>query len=274
VIGIVTSSGLNNAIGRNGAQLGESRDNFIISRGETRMVQGYSVSYTGQGTNEEGLPTYNLSFVDPQGREFDMYPVAYESNRGQWIQNPDLKVWAEKDLFVAVSPSAMFGTTNDRGQIALARGESASLGGGAYTLQFVEFDLNVDHEMISDSADVAVGANLILTKTDTGETRELKPVYIIKSDRSVEYLQNSITDWNITVAFTGMNVDSGSINLGIEGVEMPPEDWLVVQAYEKPLISLVWIGFLLLSLGFCLSVYRRAMDQHAVTVRVRNSEAA
>ena len=274
VLGIVTSSGLNNPIGRNGAQLGASRDNFVISRGETRVIQGYTVTYTDQGINEEGLPTYNLAFEDPNGRPFEMQPVAYESNRGQWIQNPDLKIWADKDLFVAVSPSAMFGTTQERGQITLSRGESASLGGGAYSLDFVEFDLNVDHEMISDSAEVAVGANLLLTQTESGEQRELKPVYIIKGDRSVEYLQNSIPEWGISVAFTGMNVDSGSINLGIEGVEMPPEDWLVVQAYEKPFISLVWIGFIILSLGFCLSVYRRAVDQHAATLRRRKEDVA
>ena len=273
VLGIVTSSGLNNPIGRNGAQLGESRDNFIISRGETRNVQGYMVTYTGQGIDDEGLTTYNLAFVDPLGRSFEMQPVAYESNRGQWIQNPDLKVWAEKDLFVAVSPSVMFGETQDRGQITLARGESASLSGGAYIVEFVEFDLNVDHEMVGDSTEVAVGANLLVTQTETGDQRELKPVYIIKTDRSVEYLQNSITDWGITIAFTGMNVDSGSINLGIEGAEMPPEDWLVVQAYEKPLISLVWIGFIMLSLGFGLSVFRRASDQRAASKRKRAAAA-
>lgn len=273
VLGIVTSSGLNNPIGRNGAQLGESRDNFVIGRGETRNVQGYQVTYTGQGVDEEGLQTYNLTFVDSRGRSFEMRPVAYESNRGQWIQNPDLKVWADKDLFVAVSPSVMFGTTQDRGQITLARGETADLGGGAYTLEFVEFDLNVEHEMIGDSTEVAVGANLLLTQTESGDVRELKPVYIIKADRSVEYLQNSIPEWGITVAFTAMNVDNGSINLGVEGVEMPPEDWLVVQAYEKPFISLVWLGFIILSLGFCLSVYRRAQDQRAASKRLDQAAA-
>ncbi len=274
VLGIVTSSGLNHPIGRNGAQLGESRDNFIIGRGETRNIQGYTVTYTGQGVDEEGLPTYNLSFVDPKGRSFEMQPVAYESNRGQWIQNPDLKVWAEKDLFVAVSPSVMFGSTQERGQITLARGESASLGGGSYTIEFLAFDLNVEHEMIGDSTEVAVGANLLLTQNETGEQRELKPVYIIRADRSVEYLQNSLEDWGITVAFTGMNVDNGSINLGVEGVEMPPEDWLVVQAYEKPFISFVWIGFIILSLGFCLSVYRRASEQRAASRRLGEQAAA
>lgn len=270
VLGIVASSGLNNPIGRNGAQLGESRDNFIVSLGETRLVQGYAVTYTGMGVDEEGLPTYNLSFVDPQGRAFEMQPVAYESNRGQWIQNPDLKSWLDKDLFVAVSPSVMFEDAEaSGGTVTLARGESTSMGNGAYTLEFLQFDLNVEHEMIGDSAEVAVGANLRLTEEASGDVQELKPIYIINADRSVEYLQNTVAEWGITVSFTGMNVDSGSINLAVEGVEMAPEDWLVVQAYEKPFISLVWLGFIFLSLGFCLSVYRRASDQRLASRRAK-----
>lgn len=271
ILGIVASSGLNNPIGRNGAQLGESRDNFIITLGETRNVQGYAVTYAGHSLNEDGHTTYNLDFVDPAGREYQMQPVAYESNRGQWIQNPDVKTFIEKDIFVAVSPSIMFGEAKEGGEITLARGESAQLGNDEYTLEFVQFDLNVDHEMVGDSAEVAVGANLLLTKNDTGESREMSPIYIIKNDRSIEFVQNTITDWEVTVAFTGMNVDSGSINLAIDGVEVAPEDWLVVQAYEKPFISLVWFGFSLLSLGFAISVWRRISDQRLAAARAKDA---
>ena len=51
-----------------------------------------------------------------------------------------------------------------------------------------------------------------------------------------------------------MDVNSGEINLVVEGIE---EDWIVVQAYEKPAISLVWIGIILLTLGFLLALVRR-----------------
>ena len=97
--------------------------------------------------------------------------------------------------------------------------------------------------------------------------KEVRPVYLIQQDRSVEFVQNTITDWGITISFTGMNVDSGSIVLGIQGVSITPEDWLVVQAYEKPFISLVWIGFIILTIGFFLSIYRRAVDQRLAMER-------
>ena len=41
---------------------------------------------------------------------------------------------------------------------------------------------------------------------------------------------------------------------------MMPENWVVVQAYTKPLISVLWIGIIVLSLGFVVSIARRVQD--------------
>ena len=267
VLGIVTSSGLNNPIGKSGVQIGETRDNFVLALNQTLNVQGYTVSYTGHGTSEEGLPTYLLSFVDPSGRAFDVAPVVYQSNRGKWIQNPDVKKFIEKDIFVAVSPNIMFDTGKDGGQITVGRGDSTLIGNNEYLITFVDYDLEIDDQYVTDSTEVAVGAIIQITKQSTGEMKEVRPVYLIQQDRSVEFVQNTITDWGITISFTGMNVDSGSIVLGIQGVSITPEDWLVVQAYEKPFISLVWIGFIILTIGFFLSIYRRAVDQRLAMER-------
>jgi cytochrome c-type biogenesis protein CcmF len=267
VLGIVTSSGLNNPIGKTGVQMGETRDNFVLELGQTLNIQGYTVSYTGHGTSEEGLPTYLLSFTDPKGRSFDLAPVVYESNKGQWIQNPDIKKFIEKDIFVAVSPNIMFDSGKNGGQITIARGDSSLIGNSEYLLEFVDYDLTIDKKYVTDSTEVAVGAIIRVTQQNSGIVKEVRPIYLIQKDRSVEFVQNTITEWDLTIAFTGMNVDSGTIVLGIEGVSITPEDWVVVQAYEKPFISLVWIGFIILTLGFFMSVYRRAVDQRMARER-------
>jgi cytochrome c-type biogenesis protein CcmF len=57
-----------------------------------------------------------------------------------------------------------------------------------------------------------------------------------------------------------MNVNTGSANFVVEGVDLEPEDWVLIQAYEKPLINLVWIGIILLSCGFIVSIVRRVKD--------------
>jgi cytochrome c-type biogenesis protein CcmF len=106
------------------------------------------------------------------------------------------------------------------------------------------------------------------------ETREMRPVYRILPDRSADFDEAREDDWGLSLAFTGMNVDSGAINLQVAGANMGPEDWLVVQAYEKPFINFVWVGFVILSIGFLISLYRRASDVRFDYLRDARSEAA
>jgi len=263
VLGIIASSGFSNPIVRDtGVQIGESRDNFILALGETRVVNGYTVSYTGHGTDEENKPTYELEFVDPRGRSFTSSPVVYKSSSDQWIQNPDTHTFLEKDLFISVTPSIMFSSGNESGgtQLNLARGDSSVVGDNAFLINFVDYDVDGVQAHQTDSTEIAVGAVLEITNLQTLETRELTPVYLIMQNRSVNIIPVRDEEWGLTLRFTGMNVDNGAITLEVEGIESEPEDWLVVQASEKPFISFVWIGFIILSFGFCLSIYRRSLD--------------
>ena len=264
IIGIIFSSGFSEPLVRGtGVQIGDARDNFVLSRGESRMVQGYRVTYSGQERTAEGRPVYVLDFVDPENRSFTVRPVVYKSNSDQWIQHPDHEIYPEKDIFVAVSPSAMFESADSeekRGEISLAKGDSTVLGHDEFIVRFVGYQTDMDAAALPDSAEIAVAALLDVTQVSTGVTRRLNPVYMIMQDRTQQYMQNRVEDWNLTVTFTGMNVDSGTINLFIEGVTVMPEDWLVVQAYEKPLINLLWMGIIVLTMGFGLAIYRRAGD--------------
>jgi cytochrome c-type biogenesis protein CcmF len=258
VLGVVASSGFSKGLGVDPS--GQGRKNFVIDRGQTVAVDGYRVTYTGRTISEEGHPAYVLDVRDPQGRPFTVKPVAYQSSRKQWIQHPDVRLGFMKDLFVAVSPSAMFDTQSTPNSVTLARGDSTLLGDGAYVLHFLAFDLNAGETHKTPQTAVAVGAVLTLTERATGETRTLTPVYVVEEDGSVRFVPVEIPEWNITLAFTGMDVNSGKIDIGLEGVTAPTEDWLVVQAYEKPLINFVWLGIILLTIGFGLAVYRRTGD--------------
>jgi len=113
---------------------------------------------------------------------------------------------------------------------------------------------------VPNDAQMAVAAVLHATNLETGVRRTLRPIYVIMQDRSVQYVENRVRDWNLKVAFTEMDVNTGKANLAIEGVEVMPEDWVVVQAYAKPFISLVWIGIILMTGGFVVAIVRRASD--------------
>lgn len=283
ILGIVASSGFSKPLARStDSRTGQTRDNFVLENGIPRTVSGYTVTYSGHAIGAEGRPAYALSFVAPDGSTFDAKPVAYKSNKGQWIQNPDVIGFISKDLFVAVTPAAIFdeGSNRKPGELSLQQGESRLLSDGRYSITFREYDLAIDptadpgHRVDAsevDASEVVVGAILEIIDTDSGESREVTPVYRILKNRTVRAEPAEIGDWDLSFSFTGMNVDSGSIEIFVTGADITPQDWVVVQAYEKPLISFVWIGFIILSIGFCISIYRRATDQRTANLRTTSS---
>ncbi len=260
VLGIVSSSGFSNPLGRNtGVQIGASRDNFIIEKGQTLNVDGYLVHYEGREDNPEGRPAYRLNITDPAGASFSVRPVVYKSRRNQWIQHPDLRLGMMKDLFVAVSPNSMFEDGN-AGTLTLARGDSARLGDNQFTLRFLDFELN-QSTAPRDTAMMAVAAVIEVANLATHETRRFRPVYLFSTvDGSVRYQSDGADDWGVSLTFSKMDVNTGKIELQVDGVPVKQEDWLVVQALEKPFINLVWFGFLMLSFGIGIALFRRIED--------------
>ena len=262
IFGIITSSVFNNPLS-DGVNPGD-REVFIVSRGETRLVEGYQVQYVGQQLSSDGNPSYILNFQDRSGRRFQVNPVTYQTRSGQWLQNPDTKHFFSKDLYVAVSPKVMYdqpGQTGQVGEFMLARGDSVVVGEQEYSVTFERFDLNMDHQGMTASTQIVVGAIVHVTNLSSGETCTIRPVYMVMEDGSQEFEQAVIEDWDLNVTFAGMQVDNETIRLVIEGVTVQEEDWVLVQAYEKPYIFLLWLGIVIMLGGFGLAIYRRVMEQ-------------
>ncbi|MES3629316.1 MAG: cytochrome c biogenesis protein CcsA [Longimonas sp.] len=241
-----------------------ARENFVLARGETRVVSGYEVTYRDRAVNDYGRDEYVLDITDRQGRSYTLTPEAYEADDGQWFMHPGVKKFFEQDLFVAVTPRAATGIDDDPdvtgGEFQLARGDSTVIGNDEYAIAFKGFDMEVpEHDLPGDTR-LAVAAVIEMTDLATNEMRRLDPVYMVTHDNQERYVEAYIEDWDIRLAFTDMDVDTGRANFAIDGVDVMPDDWVVVQASVKPLISLVWIGFIMLSVGFVIALVRRVQD--------------
>ncbi len=271
MLGIVASSGFSTPLAvSSGMSMpvvgGTSRDNFVLTRGETREIGSYQVEYAGREKTVEGYDRYVLKLKDGN-RRFTLKPVVYQNPQGQWIQHPDVRAFAEQDIYAAVTPAAMFeqpDTARKGGQIDIRQGESVVIGGDAYRLAFEGYETTVPDEAMRglsrDSVEIAIAARVLATNLKTGESQALRPVYVVLKSGRQTYVQNRVPEWDMGVAFTAMNIDDGKVTLTVDGVEVTPEDWIVVQAYEKPLIGLLWMGITLLSFGFLIAFVRRIRE--------------
>lgn len=263
LLGIFASSVFNDPVSDGvGTELRGNRDNFVVARGETMDVDGFQVTYAGTETNSAGRPVYLMNWTAPTGADFQTRNVVYQDGRGQWIQHPFVREGVFRDLYVATFPSAMSEETGDGSELQIQRGETRSLNGAAYALRFVDYDLEVDpaqYGFIAESVDLAVAARIEITNATTGETQTLRPVYIITKDRQQQVVPDR-TESGIGVEFVGMLPDQNAISLVLEGATADQPDWVVVQAYEKPFISVLWLGVIVILMGFGVAVYRRAEE--------------
>jgi cytochrome c-type biogenesis protein CcmF len=156
------------------------------------------------------------------------------------------------------------------GEFQLSEGDSTLLGGREFAVAFRGFEVlkgpgsgmeaTATSDRVPKNAQMAVGARLRVTNLNTEDTRSLMPIYAVMNDNSQQYVENRVKDWNLRMSFTEMDANSGKATFAVEGVDVMPEDWVVVQAYTKPLISVLWIGIVVLSLGFVVSIARRVQD--------------
>jgi len=278
ILGIIASSGFNNPIDGKFNRVGakdDGRSNFTLELGETRRVEGFTMTYKGKSFTPEGYSAFDLDVTDDRGRSYSLTPVVYKSTTDQWIQHPDIKTYMEKDLYIAVAPSAMFDTEetaveNDAPtEIRLTQGSSIQLENGSYSLEFEKFDMEIDLASIPmddrvnpNDVEIAVASVLNVTQISTGEVRTLKPIYLVMKDRSQQFIQNRIADWQASFTFAGLDISSGEIRLLVDGMSVPKDDWIVVQAYKKPFINLLWLGMFIMLGGFGLSLYRRTKEWH------------
>jgi cytochrome c-type biogenesis protein CcmF len=282
ILGVIASSGFDRALPRLGTAPSADedqmpRENFVVAKGQTRTVNGYRVTYAGKTQTERGRGQYIIDVTDPKGRSFTLTPIAYQGSGDQWFMHPDVKAFLEKDIFLSVTPKEATGMGSEEGkpggEFQLARGDSTMLGDREYAVAFDGFTVLKGPEQmrsstppdaatnrVPDDAKMAVGANLRVTNLQTRETRSLMPIYVVGPDNSQQYVENRIADWGLRMAFTEMNASNGKASFAVEGVDVMPEDWVVVQAYTKPLISLLWVGIIVMTVGFVVAIGRRVQD--------------
>jgi cytochrome c-type biogenesis protein CcmF len=99
--------------------------------------------------------------------------------------------------------------------------------------------------------DVAVKAR-IRVKGEKGEYLA-QPTFLIR-DRMVGRIPDDVNDLGLRLTLMNIHPESGEFTIGINTRQ---KDWVVIKAVEKPFINVLWIGTLLLMVGFSIAMIRR-----------------
>jgi cytochrome c-type biogenesis protein CcmF len=80
------------------------------------------------------------------------------------------------------------------------------------------------------------------------------PIFLIRNKNQVGRLSSEINDLGVKITLLNILPDTNEFLIGINARQ---KDWVVIKALEKPFINILWIGTMVLMVGFMMAMVRR-----------------
>ncbi len=194
------------------------------------------------------------------GRAFTIFPRTQVNDQmGQTIVSPDIKKQWNRDLYTYVALQADFEEEftewSEKEIIKLdSIGQRFFVNDYVAEYQGLERIPSVNFVDLGPN-DAAVQAR-IQVFAERGQSYLIEPKFIIKDGnvgRPMELNQEIAS----RLTLEDIDPDTGSVQLGVQTTQ---KDWIIIQAIEKPQINILWIGTIVMIIGFIVATRRRYVE--------------
>jgi cytochrome c-type biogenesis protein CcmF len=214
----------------------------------------YQVGDTLQARGENTY--YEVEYIQPDGKSFTLYPRAQiNEEMGGILASPDIRRALFKDLYTHVSlvldPKREI-EWSETEQFKVRAGETFIV--NDYVAELVKVG---QVEKIPDvelqEGDVAIEA---LIRIKGKEDHFLKPVYLIRGNMAGK-VPDELRKLGLRTSFEQIIPEEEAFVLNFQTTQ---KEYVIMKAIEKPLINILWLGTLVLVIGFVVAIRRRTLE--------------
>ena len=233
-------------------------ENLTLIKGLRTDMGKYWVTYDKDSSNpNKPLWFYHLQFESKDGKEhFSLSPnafVNYKNNAGL-MANPDSRHYLTHDIFTYITSLADPDKAKDTSSfrpVTMYIGDTAYYSKGYAVLEDIESIKNIPGVNFGPNDSASVATVKVYAKTTS--TYTIKPILINKAGESFLQPDTLIPE---SIVFQLQKVDQKKAILGIkESDTILP--YLTLKAYKFPFILLLWLGTIIMVIGFFISMFRR-----------------
>lgn len=233
-----------------------------LVKGKPVEAFGYQMTFTGYEPIENGTKYAFKIKLNKDGKEYSAAPVMYIAEyNNSLMREPSILVTPTKDIYIAPLGYDEGGNQSQNSTLSIAKGSSVDYNG--VKISFTKFNMSSDvMKAMQEGKDFQIGA--VITIEANGKIEEVE-LLRKQSGGNVEF-----TAYESRV----LNLKLQLANLSASGIELIPstldaqqenklqerKEILTVNASVKPFVNLVWIGVLVMVLGFFVAVSRRLKD--------------
>jgi cytochrome c-type biogenesis protein CcmF len=208
---------------------------------------------------------YEVEYREPSGRITTLHPRVQMNKSMGTVVSPDVKKEFDKDMysFISMAPGnpdeEEWGKTE---QFRVAIRDTFFVNDYVAVLENVSRTDSVEGVNLSAN-DIAVRANIRIF--DRERDYLISPTFAINQDRMVLRKPEVNEDLGLRVQFFEIDPKTGKFTFSTNAKQ---RDYIVLKVVEKPLINLLWIGTLILIVGFTMAAVRRFRE----FVKMRDKE--
>lgn len=207
---------------------------------------------------------YEVEYREPSGKVFSLYPRAQVNERMGLLASPDTRHQADRDIYTYVN-SVPDPTAENKWEktetYSVAVKDTFFLNDYVAILDDVVRTNEVEGMEIG-ATDAAVRAKVrVLDKT--GE-HILSPAFVIKN-RMVAHPAEMSDELGVRIQLNEIDPRTGKFTFAVNRTQ---RDYIVMKAFEKPLINILWIGTLVVVLGFLIASVRRYREFRKMEAKV------
>ena len=248
----------------------ENRENEILFHGVPVAMGDYLATYVGDSesiTGKDRIDYYKIEFERKDStshkvlEHFTLYPDAFINSKGQGVLtvNPSTKHFWNHDIFTYINGGTLDKTKADtvsyKSIVFHQKGDTAKLQNGYMVFMGLNKDVT-DKRYTSQDSDLAISARLMVYDSSTKNTTEIDPVYILRNRQYVVNIEDTFPNMNLYARFENISVksqDSVSTEIMIKQTD-PKDDFIVLKALVFPFINVLWLGVIIMVLGFFISL--------------------
>lgn len=250
----------------------ESRNNVMLYRNTSIPMGEYLVTYLGDSSdthNDPPITYFKVRFEKVDAltgkttESFMLYPDAFVNPKGQkgLSSNPDAKHYWNKDIFIYVNSFAP--KENDSSvfrSIEVRQGDTVFVDNGFFVLDTIGGKItNAAYK--NEGHDAAVPFQF--TGYDIGgRLGTIQPVFYVKGNET-GFVSDSLNALGTHIRVESIDPEQKTFKLGIKQ-RAQQDDYIVMKALIFPLIWLLWIGIIIMVIGFFISLFAR-MDRGSKT---------
>lgn len=251
----------------------ESQENSIMYRGVPVAMGDYFATFLGDSTSTSDTRTfYNVRYERKDSatgkvlEHFMLHPDAFVNPKGQegLSANPDSKHYLTHDIFTYISNTINKSKLLDTMEYTphlLKKGEKVTIIGG-YAIMDSFGTFMPDRPYTPEAGDIPVTAHIRAFEQDGTYLGELNPIFNIRGNGVVQ-VDDTLSAAGLYARFSNILPDENAVEIGLKQLH-PTDDYIVMKALLFPYINLVWLGTILLVLGFWLTMLNRVRKDKGV----------